>query len=102
MNIQKIMKQAQEMQAKMADLQAKLAAEEIEATAGGGAVRAVVNGKHELVSLKIQATAVDPSDVELLEDLLITAINEAHRRAEERMQAEVSKVTGGMNLPGLF
>lgn len=100
--LQKLMKQAQQMQAKMADMQAKLAEQTVEASAGGGLVTVVVNGKHEMVSLKIQPKAVDPDDVELLEDLLMTAINDAHRRAEEQLQGEMQKITGGMNIPGLF
>ncbi|MBK8230023.1 MAG: YbaB/EbfC family nucleoid-associated protein [Candidatus Eisenbacteria bacterium] len=100
--LQKIMKQAQQMQSKMAEMQARLAEETVEASAGGGMVTVVVNGKHELVSLKIQPKAVDPEDVELLEDLLLTAINDAQKKAEERIQSELGKITGGMNLPGLF
>lgn len=102
MNIQKIMKQAQEMQTRMAAMQEKLAAEQMEATAGGGMIKAVVNGKHEVISLKIDPKCVDPNDVEMLEDLVLTAINEAQRRVEEHMQKELQKVTGGMQIPGLF
>lgn len=101
-DFQKMLKQAQQMQSQMAELQSKLAEERIEATAGGGAVTAMVNGRHELVSLKLQAKVVDPEDVEMLEDLILTAVNEATRKMEERIQQELGKVTGGMSLPGLF
>jgi nucleoid-associated protein EbfC len=97
-----IMKQAQQMQAKMLEMQEKLQAETVEATAGGGMVTAVVNGKHEVLSLKIQPQVVDPEDVDMLEDLVMGAVNEALRKAEERMKTEMEKVTGGMKFPGMF
>lgn len=96
--MKKLMKQAQRMQAQMAELQARLEEETQEGTSGGGLVAAVVNGRHELVSLKIKREAVDQDDVEMLEDLVQTAVNEANRRVAEHMQREMSKVTGG--LPG--
>jgi DNA-binding YbaB/EbfC family protein len=74
----------------------------VEASAGGGMVTAVMNGKHELVSLKINPQAVDPDDVSMLEDMVLGAVNEASRKAEERMKSEMQKVAGGMNLPGMF
>jgi nucleoid-associated protein EbfC len=101
-DIRLLMKQAQQMQARMAELQEKLQTETVEATAGGGMVTAVMNGKHELLSLKINPQAVDPDDVSILEDMILGAVNEAARKAEERMQSEMQKVTGGMNLPGMF
>jgi hypothetical protein len=101
-DIRLLMKQAQQMQARMAELQEKLQGETVEATAGGGMVTAVMNGKHELISLKINPQAVDPDDVSMLEDMVLAAVNEAARKAEERMQSEMQKVTGGMNLPGMF
>ncbi|HEX9776523.1 MAG TPA: YbaB/EbfC family nucleoid-associated protein [Geopsychrobacteraceae bacterium] len=97
-----IMKQAQQMQQKIARLQQELEGREVEATAGGGMVTAVVNGKQQLLSLKIEKAVVDPEDVEMLEDLVTAAINEALKQSQEMMQAEMGKVTGGMNLPGLF
>jgi DNA-binding YbaB/EbfC family protein len=99
-SMKKLMKQAQKMQAQMADLQAKLEEDTMEGTSGGGMVTAVVNGRHELISLKIKPAAVDPEDVEMLEDLVQTAINAANRRVAEHLQTEMSKVTGGMGLPG--
>lgn len=101
-NIQQFVKQAEQMQKKMAVLQEKLAEERVEASAGGGVVTAVVNGRHELVKLTIKPEVVDPTDVGMLEDLIVTAINEAQRRAEEQIQSELAKVTGGMTFPGLF
>lgn len=101
-DVRLLMKQAQQMQQRMADLQARLEAETVEATSGGGMVTAVINGKHELVSLKINPQAVDPEDVSMLEDMVMGAVNEASRLAQERMKAEMQKVTGGMGLPGMF
>ena len=97
-----IMKQAQQMQQKIARLQQELEGREVEAAAGGGMVTAVVNGKQQLLSLKIEKAVVDPEDVEMLEDLVTAAINEALKKSQEMMQQEMGKVTGGMNLPGLF
>ena len=96
-----IMKQAQMMQKKMAELQADLEQRQVEATAGGGMVTAVVTGKQQLVSLAIEPAAVDPQDVEMLQDLVMAAVNEAIRKSQEMVQQEMSKVTGGMNIPGL-
>lgn len=96
-----IMKQAQMMQKKMAELQADLEQRQVEATAGGGMVTAVVTGKQQLVSLTIEPAAVDPQDVEMLQDLVVAAVNEAIRKSQEMVQQEMSKVTGGMNIPGL-
>jgi len=97
-----IMKQAQQMQQKIARLQQELEGREVEATSGGGMVTAVVNGKQQLLNLKIEKDAVDPEDVEMLEDLVTAAVNEAIKQSQEMMQQEMGKVTGGMNLPGLF
>ncbi len=99
-DMKKLMKQAQKMQAQMADMQARLEEETMTGTSGGGMVTAVVNGRHDLLSLKIKPDAVDPDDVEMLEDLVQTAINEANRKVSEHMQQEMSKVTGGMGIPG--
>jgi len=100
-NFGKLMKQAQQMQEKMMRVQEELAARTVEATAGGGMVTAVVNGKHELVSLRIEREVVDPDDIEMLQDLVVAAVNEGVRRAQEMAAEEMSKVTGGMNIPGL-
>ena len=97
-----IMKMAQQAQQKMLKVQEELAAKQVEASSGGGMVAAVVNGKQELLSLRIEKDAVDPNDVEMLQDLIVAAVNEALRKAQEMIAAEMQKVTGGMNIPGLF
>lgn len=102
MNISQMMKQAQQMQAKMATLQNELAIREVEASAGGGAVKVKVNGKQELLSIKISKEAVDPNDVETLEELVFTAVNQAMKQSQEMVTSAMSKITGGMNLPGMF
>lgn len=100
-NFGNIMKQAQKMQAKIARLQEEMESRTVEVTAGGGMVTAVVNGKYELVSLKIEKDIVDPEDIEMLQDLVVAAVNEGIRRAQEMVSAEMSKITGGLNIPGL-
>ncbi|HPL62129.1 MAG: YbaB/EbfC family nucleoid-associated protein [Syntrophales bacterium] len=100
-NFGNIMKQAQQLQQKMLKLQEELASRTVEATAGGGMVTAVVNGKHELVSLRIEKDVVNPDDIEMLQDLIVAAVNEGIRRAQEMAQAEMSKITGGLNIPGI-
>ncbi len=102
-NFQKLMKQAQKMQEKMMQAQEELASKTVEAAAGGGMVAVVVNGKLELVSLRIEKEVVDPEDIEMLQDLIIAAVNEGIRMAQEMSAAEMSKITGGLNLnvPGL-
>jgi hypothetical protein len=97
-----IMKQAQQMQQKMGRLQQELEGREVEASAGGGMVTAVVNGKQQLVSLKIEKSVVDPEDVDMLQDLVVAAVNEAIKKSQEMMQEEMGKITGGFNIPGLF
>lgn len=97
-NMQQLMKQAQKMQQDMAKLQEELGQREFEASVGGGMVKAVVSGKKELVSIKISPECVDPEDIDMLEDLVISAVNEALRTAEETVSSEMSKLTGGMNL----
>lgn len=97
-----IMKQAQMMQQKMARVQQDLESREVEASAGGGMVTAVVNGKQRIVSLKIEKSVVDPEDVEMLQDLIAAAVNEAVKKSQDMMQEEMSKITGGFNIPGLF
>lgn len=97
-----IMKQAQQMQAKMERVQQELATREVEATAGGGMVTARANGKQQLIDLKIEQAVVDPEDVEMLQDLVLAAVNEALKKSQEMMQEEMGKVTGGMNIPGMF
>lgn len=100
-NFGNIIKQAQQMQAKMARLQEALAKKTVEASAGGGMVTAVVNGRNELVSLKIEKDVVNPEDVEMLQDLIVAAVNEGIRKSQEMATAEMSKITGGLNIPGL-
>ena len=100
--MQSMIKQAQKMQEDMARVQAELDAREYTATAGGGAVTAVVDGKHMLKSLQIKPEVVDPEDEEMLADLVTAAVNEAVRQAADTAEAEMGKVTGGMNMPGMF
>ncbi len=97
-----IMKQAQMMQQKMERLQKELEEREVEATAGGGMVTAIVNGRQQLLSLKIEKGVVDPDDVEMLQDLVVAAVNEAIKKSQAMMQEEMGKITGGFNIPGLF
>jgi DNA-binding YbaB/EbfC family protein len=101
-NFGNIMKQAKKMQEKMLELQEGLAAKTVEATAGGGMVAVTVNGKFELISLKIEKEVVNPEDVEMLQDLIVAAVNEGVRKAQEMAAAEMSKITGGMQIPGLM
>ena len=96
-----IMKQAQQMQRRMAELQEELGKKQVEASAGGGMVTAVVSGKQQLLDLKIDPAAVDPEDVEMLQDLVIAAVNEAIKQSQQMASEEMSKITGGMNIPGL-
>ena len=96
-----MMKRLQEMQANMEAKQAELAAAEYTASSGGGAVDVTVNGSHEVVSIKIQPDVVDPEDVEMLEDMLLAALNEAMRKADETAEREMSQITGGLNIPGM-
>ncbi len=98
----KIMKQVQQMQAKMAQLQEELSEKTVEATSGGGAVRVEVNGKQEIMSITIDREVVDPEDVEMLQDLILAAVNEALRKSQEMANEEMGKITGGLNLPGMF
>lgn len=100
--MQQLARQAQKLQEQMGKMQEELEAREYEASAGGGAVAARVNGKHELLSLTIKPEAVDPEDVEMLEDLVVAAVNEAMRMAGEAMEREMGKLTGGMKLGGLL
>ena len=101
-NFGNIMKQAKKMQEKMLELQEGLAAKTVDATAGGGMVSVVVNGKFEVLSLKIEKEVVNPEDVEMLQDLIVAAVNEGVRKAQEMAAAEMGKITGGMQIPGLM
>ena len=101
-NLGQMMKQAQQMQAKMADMQAKLGDMEISGAAGGGMVAVTLNGRGEMRKLKIDRSLVDPDDVEVLEDLIVAAFNDAKAKVEGQMQEEMAKLTGGLNLPAGF
>ena len=97
-----MLKQAQKMQQDMMKMQQELQEKEYQAAAGGGVVSATVNGKHELKNLEIDPEAVDPDDVEMLQDLIVAAVNEAMRKAEAEASQNMSRLTGGLNLGGLF
>ena len=101
-NMQAMMKQAQMMQQKLADAQKELEEMEIEGESGGGMVKVVCNGKKVISSISIDPKAVDPDDVEMLEDMVMAAVNEALRSAAETVEREMGKLTGGMGMPGLF
>ena len=90
------------MQSEMPKLQEELKEREVEGTAGGEAVKAVVNGNKNLVSLTLSPDAVDPEDVEMLQDLIVTAVNDAMKKVDEMTEKELGKVTGGLKLPGMF
>lgn len=102
MNMNNLMKQAQKFQQQMEDMQKELELKEFSATSGGGVVTATANGKRQIVSIKIKPEAVDPDDVEMLEDLILSACNQALNNAEEETANEMKKLTGGLNMPGLF
>ncbi|MGJ3524254.1 YbaB/EbfC family nucleoid-associated protein [Nitratidesulfovibrio sp. D1] len=97
-----LLRQAQVMQTKMSKLQADMAERTLEATSGGGMVKVTVNGKQEVLSIAIDPKAVDPGDVEMLQDLVLTAVNEGLRQAKEMMEKEMGALTGGLKIPGLF
>ncbi|MGL5244777.1 MAG: YbaB/EbfC family nucleoid-associated protein [Sarcina sp.] len=101
-NMNNLMKQAQMLQKQMQDMQDEIGNSEFEGSAGGGAVVAKVNGKKEVLSINIKPEVVDPDDIEMLEDLVLTAINQAMNTAEETTSQKMGKLTGGMNIPGLF
>ena len=99
MNLAKMMKQAQELQGKMAQVQEELGRAEIEGSAGGGMVKAVMSGKHELRRLTIDPSLVAPDDVGMLEDLIVAAVNDARVKVEAHVKEEMGKLTGGLGLP---
>ncbi|MGI5949978.1 YbaB/EbfC family nucleoid-associated protein [Peptoniphilus sp.] len=96
-----MMKQIEKLQKQMEQMQEDLQKQEITESAGGGAVEATVNGNKELISIKLDKDAVDPDDVEMLEDLIVVAVNSAMKSAEEKMSSQMGKFTGGLNIPGL-
>lgn len=104
MNMQQIMRQAQKMQKKMEEAQEEAAAQVVEASAGGGMVTVKVNGRQELLSISIEKDVVNPDDIDMLQDLIVAAVNEGMKKAQNIMQEKLSSITGGLglNLPGMF
>ena len=96
-----MMKQAQKLQAKMLRLQDELAAKTVESAAGGGMVKVVANGKQQIVAIQIEKEVVDPDDVDMLQDLILAAVNDALTQSQEMVSTEMAKLTGGMSIPGL-
>jgi DNA-binding YbaB/EbfC family protein len=101
MSMQNLQRMAQQMQQQMLRVQEELAVAQVEGSAGGGVVRAVVTGKQELVSLAIDPAAVDPQDVEMLQDLVVAAVNDALRSSQQLAESKMAAVTGGLRLPGM-
>ena len=97
-----ILKQAQQMHAKIAQLQEEMAAKTVEGSSGGGMVNIVMNGKQEILSVRIDPEVVNREDIEMLQDLIVAGVNEAIRKSQEMMQEEMKKITGGLSIPGLF
>jgi DNA-binding YbaB/EbfC family protein len=101
-NMNNLLKQATQMQAKLSALQNELSTREVEASSGGGMVKVKVNGKQELLSITINKECVDPNDVEMLQDLVKTAVNQGMKDSQEMVSQAMGKITGGMKIPGLF
>ena len=101
-NMGNLMKQAQQMQAKLASLQNELADRELDCSSGGGMIKIKINGKQQILSIKINPECVDSSDVETLEDLVLTGVNQALNESQDMVSSAMSKVTGGLNIPGMF
>ena len=101
-NMNQMIKQAQKMQEQMLKMQEEMETKTFTADAGGGAVSATVNGKKELLDIVLKEEVVDPDDIEMLQDLILAAVNEAMRKAEKDSEAQMGSLTGGMNIPGLF
>ena len=101
-NMNAMLRQVQQMQGRITKMQEQMANETEEGQAGGGMVTATVNGKQELLSLKIEQDVVDPEDVEMLQDLVVAAVNQASKNMQDRVNQEMSKVTGGIKIPGLM
>ncbi|UQZ91176.1 YbaB/EbfC family nucleoid-associated protein [Deltaproteobacteria bacterium Smac51] len=97
-----LVKQAQEMQKRVGEMQAELASRTVTATSGGGMVTVVANGSQEIISIKMEKQIINPDDPEMLSDLVLAAVNEALKKSQEMVAAEMSKLTGGLKLPGLF
>ena len=101
-NMNNLMKQAQQMQAKITVLQKELAERELETSSGGGMIKIKINGKQEILELNINPECVDPSDVDMLQELVKTAVNQAVKESQDMVSGAMSKLTGGVNIPGLF
>lgn len=101
-NMGKMLKQAQQMQAKMLKMQEEAAQETVEAASGGGMVKVVANGRQQIVSIQIEKEVVDPEDIEMLQDLILAAVNDALNKSQEMVSEKMSKITGGLNIPGLM
>ena len=101
-NMGNMMKQAQQLQAKMAKLQEELSGKTVETASGGGMIKVIANGKQQIVSIQIEKEVVDPEDVEMLQDLILAAVNDALAKSQEMVSGEMSKLTGGLNIPGLM
>jgi len=101
-NMGNMMKQAQKLQSKMLKMQEELAEKTVESTAGGGMVKAVANGRQQIVSISLEKEVVDPEDIEMLQDLILAAVNDALSKAQEMVASEMGKLTGGFNLPGFM
>jgi len=97
-----MMKQAQKLQSQMMKLQEELAEKTVEAAAGGGMVKVVANGRQQILSIQIEQEVVDPEAVEMLQDLVLAAVNDALQKSQEMVNAEMSKLTGGLNMPGMM
>jgi DNA-binding YbaB/EbfC family protein len=101
-NMANMMKQAQKLQTKMMRLQEEMADKTVESASGGGMVKVVANGRQQIVSVSIEKEVVDPDDVDMLQDLILAAVNDALAKSQEMVTAEMSKLTGGMNIPGIM
>ena len=102
MNMTNLMKQAQKMQKRMMEVQEEMTNRTVEASVGGGMVTATANGSGEIVSIKLSPEVVDPDDIEMLEDLIVAAVSEAHHKAQELMGDEMGQLTGGIKIPGMM
>ena len=97
-----MMKQAQKLQARMLKMQEELAGRTVESAVGGGMIRVVANGRQQIVSIRIEKEVVNPDDVDMLQDLILAAVNDALTKSQEMVASEMSKLTGGLNIPGLM
>jgi len=101
-NMNKMMKQVQKMQQDIANMQEEMKTRTVECTAGGGMIKVIANGNNEIIAIEINPQVVDPEDVEMLQDLVLAAVNEALKMAQEMVAQEMNRLTGGMKIPGLF